>query len=269
METLKESVRDFTDEYLLEEYFNHSEEYTHEAYSVLKEEFERRNFDAEKINGFLDKGKGSDTSHRNYDLKDFTRLENSFSHTDVLLAIAMLRDSGIVFYLDNPDSTEILPLETEADRQFTIHVHNDFIAKAHELLDEHFTKNDGKYMLKYTGAKERLKAFNFHDLHIDEFKAAELIGVSFTTEEKRVIAHYGRKLLDEADKIESEQERVLFYYDSIEPIIEKLDETAGNKFSRSDLLAILEILQIYCEEQSFPETMNDLIMGILNLFTGD
>jgi len=267
MDTLKESIKDFTDDYLLEEYFHHSEEYTHEAYSLLKEEFERRNFDAEKINGFLNKEKEADPVRRNYDSKDFTRLENSFSHTDALLAITMLRDSGIVFFLDNPNSSEIIPLETEAERLFTIHVHNDFIGKAHELLDEHFTKNDGKYNLKYTGAIERLKAFNFHDLHLNELKAAELIDVSFTTEERRVITHYGRKLIDEADKIESEQERVLFYYDSIEAIIEKL-ERDSKKLSRSDLLAILEILQIYCCDQSFPEMMNDSIMGILNLFTG-
>jgi hypothetical protein len=267
MEALKESIRDFTDDHLLEEYFYHSEDYTHEAYSVLKEEFERRNFDAEKLNSYLDKGKEADPGRRSYDSKDFTRLENSFSHTDALLAITMLRDSGIVFFLDNPNSSEILPLESEAERLFTIHVHNDFIGKAHELLDEHFTKNDGKYILKYTGAIERLKAFNFHDLHINEFKAAELIDVSFTTDERRVITHYGRKLLEEAERIESEQERVLFYYDSIEAIIEKLEKDC-KKLSRSDLLAILEILQIYCYDQSFPELMNDSIMGILNLFTG-
>ena len=121
--------------------------------------------------------------------------------------------------------------------------------------------------MKHSGVKERLKAFNFHDLHITEQQAYELLEVSFTEKENEVIVSYGNRLLSEADEIEDKQERVLFYYDSIEALTEKLQSNEAGHLNRSDLLAILEILQVFCIEDDFPAFMDESISTLLGFFT--
>ena len=58
-------------------------------------------------------------------------------------------------------ASDTLPLESEATVRFAIHVHKSKLKKAEKLIEEHFEKSNGRYILKYKGARERLKAFSF------------------------------------------------------------------------------------------------------------
>lgn len=266
MEDLKTSLKTFSNDYLLEQFIDCQEEYTPDALRLLKCEIDTRKISQDEIDSFLKrKDVGVDES-KPLDTKDFVLFDHSFSHTDILLAITVLRDSKVVFYVDNPTSSETIPLESEATKRYTIHVQKDFIEKAHELLDEHFVKQDGFYSFRYAGAFDRLKAFSFYDLHLTELEAAETIECDFTPDERKIIIAYGKRLLDEVDTIEEQQERVVFYYDSIEPLIEYISDESNTEFCRSDLLTIMEILQIYCTESDFPQSMNDATATLLSFF---
>lgn len=266
MEHLQELIKNYSNEYLLEQYLDHQEDYTPDALKIIKKEIEIRNITQEEIDIFLRNKNDLLEDKQALDTKDFAPFDHTFSHTDIILAIAVLRDSKVVFFVDNPASTDTIPLESAVSKRFGIHVHKDSIQKAHELLDEHFTKEDGFYLFKHAGAIERLKAFSFHDLHFNEFEAAEKIEVSLTSDERRVIIHYGNRLLNEIDEVEQSQDRVVFYYDSIESLINYLEGDNNKLLSRSDLLTILEILQIYCGDEAFPSTMSDSISSLLGFF---
>lgn len=265
MEQLLESVLEFSDEYLLDQYRNHAEEYTEEALKVLAEEIERRKLGDIEIKKSPQKEKKSSTFE--LDSEEFEELDHSFSHTDLLLAVAMLKENEILFFIHNTGS-DTLPLESEATVRFSIHVHKSMLNKAEKLIEEHFEKSNGRYILKYKGARERLKAFSFSDVHINEKQAKEKIEVVLTDEEKKVIVTYGNRLLKEADQIEQDQQRVLFYYDCIEEVLADLVDNEKLHMTRSDLLTILEILQVYCEEPGFPSNMDEMISSLLKFFIG-
>ena len=135
MEQLLESVLEFSDEYLLDQYRNHAEEYTEEALKVLAEEIGRRKLGDIEIKKSPQTEKKKNTLELDSD--DFEELDHSFSHTDLLLAVAMLRDNEILFYVHNMAS-DTLPLESEATVRFAIHVHKSKLKKAEKLIEEHF-----------------------------------------------------------------------------------------------------------------------------------
>jgi len=272
MTELKETISGYTDKDLLEQYFRHKDEYTPQALDIMREEISRRNLGEKDFQEFLTRQPGEveiDEGGSVLQLKseDFEAFDHTFTHTDILLAHAVLRDNNVAFYIDNPKSSDTIPLETEAEKRYTIHVHKKYIEKAHEILDEHFVKEDGAYTLKYAGARDRLKAFNFYDIHLSELAAKEEVEVEIPSGEKKLIIQYAQKLLNEADEIEERQGRVLFYYDTLEPLIEKL-EKQGYMLSRTELLAILELFQVYCEEPDFPESLDNTIKALLSFFLG-
>jgi hypothetical protein len=268
MEQLQVAIKDFSDDYLIDQYRLHKDDYTDTALEIFKTEIDTRGL-TEKLGEPVPAKKESLTGQISLDKDDFEEFDHTFSHTDLIIAVSVLRANKVLFFADNPSSSDIIPLETEASKRFTIHVHKDSIALAHELLDEHFIKADGTYSLKNSGIRDRLKAFSFSDIKIDEHEAKNLIDVGFTTDEKRVISHYGRRLIDEVDQIETVQDRVVFYYDVIEELLETLESDEDTKLTSPDLLAILEIIQIYCEDSQFPSTMDETIDSLLNFFVGD
>ncbi|NLL14977.1 MAG: hypothetical protein GX267_16355 [Fibrobacter sp.] len=261
MELLKETIKDFSDEELINQYLNHRGEYTPEAFSTIEEEVNSRNIDKslleKKPEVEIKRGQLS------LDSDDFIEFENTFSRSDLMMAISILKEHGILFYADNPNSVDFIPLESELLKRFSIHVHKEHTEKAHQLLDEHFEKVGSDYLSKYCGTKDQLKSFNFHDIHISEKEAKELIDVEFSSEELEVITNYGQRLLAEVETIE--KQRVVFFYDSVEPLLELLQKNA-DKLTRTDLLTVLEILQIYCDDPQFPEFMDEAIMTLLSFF---
>jgi hypothetical protein len=265
MDDLRTAIAGMTDQQLLAACFRFKDEYTAEALAAIRAELEKRGLSEADI---ATPGSGDEAEAEPVRLKsdEFVLFDHSFSRTDLLLASAMLRDNGVVFFADNPTSTDTLPIESEAEMRYTIRVHRASEEKAHELLDEHFIKADKRYVLKYTGARERLKAFNFADIHLSEQQAAEQVEVVLSSEERKVITALGERLLAEADEIEKSQDRVLFYYDSIEPLIARLEEAGEKTLARSDLLAMLEILQVYADDPALPASMDETIAPLLELF---
>jgi len=265
MDKLSESVKDFSDDYLFEQFYNHKDDYTEEALKIFEEEIRSRNLDINKL--ILQKNTDACFSKKEIrlDREDFIIFDHTFSYTDLLLATAVLRENDVIFFVDNP-SSETLPLENESSKRFSISVHKSSEAKAHEILDEHFDKDNGRYTLKNNDIRERLKSFSFHDIRISEKEAKEPLDVASSDTEIEIITRYARRHLSEVDEIEQKQERVVFYYDSIEPLIELLEEQEEKIITRSELLAILEILQIYCTDPQFPAMIDETISALLGFF---
>jgi hypothetical protein len=90
--------------------------------------------------------------------------------------------------------------------------------------------------------------------------------VVLTPEEKETVIRLGKRVLDEGDAIEQQQERVIFYYDSIESLITLLSAKTEARLTRTDLLTILEILQIFCDDPAFPPFMEESAGALLAFF---
>lgn len=265
MDMLQEKVKEFTDEFLLKQFFNHKDEYQPEALEVLKKELEDRKIDYSNVQSAMKSITLPET--KSYKTEDFVEFDHAFSSIDILLATSILKESEVVFFVDHI-SDSLFPVESKAVETFKIKVHHDYIEKSHELLDEHFEKRDGRYLLKITTPRERLKAFSFYELRLTEQEDKEFLSVSLSSDERVAIAKYGKRLLDEVDTIESEQDRVVFYYDSIEDLIDLLNKKDTISIHKSQLLAILEILQIYCDDSEFPSFLDETIANILGFFIG-
>jgi hypothetical protein len=264
MEQFKETIRNYTNEQLCDQYIRHREEYLPEVQQLLDAEVKFRNINIEEVAASRRGEAEIETIH--LDSKDFKPFDHVFNRIDLQLATAILRENGIVHFVDNPKSTDSIPLEGEASKPFTIHVHESVFEKAHDVLDEHFEKHDGRYKLKNMGVKEQLKAFSFHDLHLSEKEALETVEVGFTPDEKAVIEKFGKKVLEECDRIETEQNRVFFYYDSIEPLIVHLSGKDETLLTRTELLTILEIVQVFVDDSTFPSFMEESISILLSFF---
>ena len=268
MKELREMISNYSDNELLLQVVEKAAEYTPEALAVMKEEVTRRGLDVSQLSNQESIAGADEPQVTTFKSEDFLKFDHSFSRTDLLLASAILREHAIPFFVDNPTSTDTIPIENELEKEFIINIPKTFAEKAHTLLDEHFIKADNKYLLKYTGARDRLKAFNFHDIHLTEAESNEELEVALSAEEKRCVIDFGRRLLGEVEEVERKQERVLFYYDSIEPLIELLGEPGTGSLSRSDLLTMLEILQVYVDDPALPSSMDEAISTLLGFFIG-
>ena len=262
MSELLDTIREFSDEQLRTAFFREKDQYTDEALEIMRVELMKRGLKQES--DVIKTEEAVSTIRLESD--DFVRFDYSFSHTDLALATAVLRDNSIAFFIDNPTSSDIIPFENESEKRYSIRIHKTFIDKSHELLDEHFVKADNKYLLKYTGARDRLRAFNFNDIHLTEKDAAEELDVAFSADEINMIIALGNRLLNEAEQVEKKQERVLFYYDCIEPLIERLNEPGRTSLSRNDLLTVLEILQVYADDPGLPQSADEAISQLLAFF---
>ncbi len=263
MEMLQEKIKEFSDEYLLNQYFHHCEEYQPEALGLLKKELEERKIDLTTFSSAMNSINHKET--KTYDSSDFLEFDHSFSSIDILLAASILRDNDVVFYIDHVSDSSFT-VERKATELFGIKVHADFVKKTHELLDEHFEKKDGRYLLKISSPKERLKAFSFYDLHLSEEEDRPFITVTLSSEEISAIDKYGKRLIDEVDTIESEMDRVVFFYDSIGDVLDLLKKSNTVSIHKSQLLAILEVLQVYCDDPEFPSLLDETISNILSFF---
>jgi hypothetical protein len=263
MELLQEKIKEFSDDYLLQQYFYHKDEYQAAALELLKKELDERKIDSSSLPAAMKSINQPEI--KTYKAEDFVLFDHTFSSIDILLATSILRESTIIFYVDHVSDSSF-PVESKAAEVFKIKVHKEFIEKTHELLDEHFEKKDGKYLSKLNSPKDRLKAFSFSDLHLTEQEDKPFVKVSLSSDERTAISKYGKRLLDEVDTIESEQDRVIFFYDSIEDMIGLMKKNDTISIHKSQLLAILEILQIYCDDSEFPSFLDETITNILSFF---
>ena len=266
---LQENIKGFTTPYLIEQYKLHRDQYLDEAIRLMEEEIKARGISEEDMAKVLsgDENAAEEAPEVvHYDRKAFSPLEGAFSTNDSILVRSMLSEHKIPFFMDS--STSILPfMGEELDAHLVaFFVHNDWLVKAREIIDEHFDLLDKRYSLKFSDVKTRLKSLNFYEIPHALLESKEIVEVDLSKAEKEVIITYGLRLLDEVDDIETRQNRVVFYYDSLEDLISRLKSDKTPRLSHMDLLASLEVLQIYCDEPGFPPTADSIIEALLVFF---
>jgi hypothetical protein len=266
--SLHDSIKAFSNSYLIEQARLNRDQYTPEAIQILEEEISLRRIGTEEIDSVLSKSAESQPAETvHYDKKDFSLLPGAFTTNDSLLVRSMLAQHNVPSFADN--SAALLPFTgEELDAHLVkFYVHNDFLEAARAVIAEHYDLVDNRYNIKYNDMKTRLKSFNFYEIPHYILESKELAGVTFTPEEKDLLITYGSRLLSEVDEIESRQERVVFYYDSIEEFIEKLRSGPKPQLTRNDLITALEILQIYCDDPAFPDGAASIIEALLGFFS--
>jgi hypothetical protein len=257
LETL---IGQYTNANLLEQYYRKREEYSPEALAVMQREIKKRNIPREELAAYeedLPRNKGSLAD------EDFVPFDHTFTQTDILLVHAILRDANIAFFIDNPFGSSVVPLENEADRRFTIHVIKSEEERAHQLINEHFHREDGKYALKHTDLKDRLRGFSFTEVRLNEAQLEEEVKTDLAGNERTAIASYARRLQKEIDSLEK-QDRVVFYFDNIEETIGRMER--GGELRMMDLLTILEVLQVYCDDPGFSDALLQAASALLDIF---
>lgn len=265
---LEKRFRNFTDSFLADQFVHHKEDYTDEAVTAMEAEIERRKASGSDMETVL-----AETGTRKATVRhtpagmspeDFVSLEHQFTRTDFLLAESALRDRKVPFYIDPPPISTAIPLEPEEDVLLTVNVHKDHLQQASDILEHHFDKVEGRYELKHTDIKDRLESFNFHDVAFSPNELDEQLDVSFEPTERREILAYAKRLLNEADTVEESKGQVLFYYDNLEDLTKRLEPGEASGYTRLELLAIIEVLQVYCREEGFPKELEAVAESLLD-----
>jgi hypothetical protein len=266
---LREVVTGFTNEYLLGEFYLKRADYSDEGLKVLEAEIDRRGISEEEKTPYKEgKQPLADQTEETlaFAREEFVPFDHLFSQIDLLLVGSILRDAEVPFFVSNPPpSDSVIPIESQTSRFIKIHVHRDQVQKAHELIDEHFVKEEGTYKLKYTDVKDRLRAFTFNETGLADAELYETVDVTLSAEEAVHITRYAKRLLEEIDTVE--KDRIVFYYDNLEDLIAALKPGEHEQLRKVDLLTIIEVLQIYCGDAAFPTTMDGAIAALLDAFT--
>ncbi|MBD3243810.1 MAG: hypothetical protein GF331_24675 [Chitinivibrionales bacterium] len=258
---LEQVIQGYENDYLLEQYFVKHDEYEQEALEAMQREIERRGFTEEQLAPYREEQSPDDDASEG-EQAQFVPFDDTFSRTDLLLVHTILRDGGVAFYVDNPPST-VVPLAAESDRRYKIHVRADKAAEAHELLDQHFHREDGEYRLKHTSVHDRLRGFSFLEVRLSQVELDEEVTLELSEQEREAIAGYGKRLMGDIETVE--QQRPVFHFDNVEPVVQRV-EAGGGSLRMIDLLTVLEVLQIYCDEPGFPPALVDAAGVLLDLF---
>jgi len=267
MENLREMLADFSDDQLVDEYNKRRGDYTEEAQKVLLEEITKRGINLEaaqesassqaaEIEKVL--APGSRVGR-----EDFIPLDLVFAKTDVLIANAMLRDSKVPYFVKESGEKE----RADGLETFKVCVYKDAVNEAAAIIEEHFCESadgGGRYILRESDVINRLKSFSLYDINFSDAAANEKLDASLGEQESDSLITLAEAIIEEAETIEEEQGRVVFFYDSMEPLISKLKGKGG--FTRTDFLAIIEICQIYCEDERYNPVLNQTVSSILSFF---
>ena len=271
--SLNDLIKSYSTTFLLEQYIYKKDEYTQEAINIIEQELKNRNIDSNQIEEYKKKGvfeslDSNDIKIRRLKRDDFIKLEGAFTQTDAYAVRAMFEQENIPFFIDA--SLEYLPVinEQKDSHPIKIFVHKDEKDKALAFINEHFDLTDGKYHIKYSDIKERLSSLNFNEIAHVDLEKAEITEVKFSDEEKNLIIHFGSRLLKEIDEIESHQEKIVFFFDNIEHLIKILSQNQY-KLTKADLMTVLEILQIYCRDDEFDKTAEEIARALLSFFFGN
>ncbi|MGD9200882.1 MAG: hypothetical protein PVI26_04900 [Chitinispirillia bacterium] len=260
MSELQKTIRNFSDEYLLEQYNIKKDEYTDDALSIMEEEILRRNLNISEKGQSLENGTDEKAFH-NYPIKDFVPIVNSFHKKEVLLARDILTEEDIPGIIESNNTLDIDEAEL-----YSILVPGDLLEKTRECILKYFIESDGVYKIKYNDATDRLKAFNFHELQFTGTELDEEIDVEFSDKESREILNLIRRLISEADRIE-ENGKILFYYDNLETCESHFSNIYSTNLTRSDLLTVLEVLQVYCEDENLSSDLLNTAKSLLDFFS--
>jgi hypothetical protein len=266
---LHDTIKGYSNSELIIQYKLHRDEFTEQAVGMMKTEIEARGIGDDEIAKTLEEAQGIEEESPvfvHYDKKLFSPLDGGFSTNDSILVRSMLAENKIPFFVDT--SSSILPfMGEELDAHLVMfNVHNDSLEKAKTLIAEHFDLAGKRYVLKFSDVKTRLKSLNFYEIPHAVLESKEIVEVGFSKAEKDIIITFGSRLLTEADDIEARQNRVIFYYDNVEDLAQRLASGETLRLNHADLLTALEILQIYCDEPDFPAAADGIIEALLGFF---
>ncbi len=262
---IQQKIKGFSDEFLLDQFYNKSHEYTNEAVVYMEEEIKTRNLTIEEENA--DNQSPSDIEQSEYAKEDFIALEHGFFQVDLLIVRELFLEDNIPFYVDTQMSSSALPIESEATNYAKVQVPKSLLEKARDKIDNHFDNAKGVYTVKYSDIKDRLRSVSFYEIDLSEDELNENVEVSFSSEELPHIKTYLKKLAKEAETREEDPDRVLFYLDNLEGCIKAVEKNNPSEYSRADLLTILETFQVYCSEGDFPQELDGTIEALLNFFS--
>jgi hypothetical protein len=271
-EDLKERIQGYSTPFLLEQYVYQRNEYTPEAIAVIEGEIARRNISATDIDEFTkksiigDEGITGNVEVRHLKRDDFVKVDGAFAKSEGALIRAMFAEDNIPYFLDA--DVAISPLGNQDPRQLVhVYVHKESMDKALSLVGTHFDADaaSGVFSVKYSGTGDRLKSFSFQDIQHAELDTADIVDVNFSHEERDVLLRYARRLPGEIDTIESSQGRIVFFFDNVEELAKRLSDD-DSSLSKTDLFTALEILQIYCDEQDFPQAGLGIAEALLSFF---
>ncbi|HUI93397.1 MAG TPA: hypothetical protein VLX68_14210 [Chitinivibrionales bacterium] len=269
--TLREQVQGYSTPFLLEQYVHMRDQYTAEAIKLMEEELARRHIDADQIEEYRKKSLiGEDAGSGNVKVThlrrdDFVKLDGTFSRNDGFLVRAMFGEEEVPFFADTSMQYSAVPGRENEPQPVTVYVHKDAVEKAKALIAAHFDFADGVYRVKYSGVKERLASFSFYEIQQTEIDTAEITDAHFSQEEKEVLVHYGKKLLAEIDDIEGRDGRIVFNFDNVEGLVDRLSGKDPG-LTKADLLTALEILQIYVGDPAFGKTAEGIAEALLGFF---
>ncbi|MBD3345638.1 MAG: hypothetical protein GF401_11310 [Chitinivibrionales bacterium] len=256
---LKKTIKNFSDEYLLEQFYREKDQYTPEALSLMEKEIALRDIADEKKNAYTT----PEPSGQHYDQESFVSLDNTFSRADMMLVSSILSENDIPFYAKGTAPSDIVPIETEANKTYTVFIPPEQKENARETIEEHFEESSGLYTRKELGTIDKLKSVNFYELRIPESQLEETVQVTLTPREKEIISAYAQRVIDNVGPIEEKLERPLFFYDNIEELIDLLKEDNPEDLDIAHILAILEVVQIFCEDEDFQKELEQTIQSLL------
>ncbi len=256
---------------MLEQFVYLRDQYTPEAIAIFEKEISVRGISKEQIKEFVEQtqaGEHTDSnavSVKHLRKEDFSCLDGFFITTHSHLLTAMLADGKIPHYLDAAsDLGPHKPADTK--KYMRLFIHKDSLEAASKLIDTHFDRIDNVYSIKYSDVVDRLNAFSFQDIVHGDIDDAVIEGIDLSKTEKDVLIRYAGKLLNEIDAVETQQQRIVFFFDNCEDLIEKL-ESEGSALTKNDLLTALEVLQIYCKDEGFGDVAATIAEELLEFFT--
>ena len=265
MSEIQKRIMGFSDEFLLEQFRHKRDEYTEEAITLMEKEIKARNLTLEKTG---DDGQDrADTELPDYSQEDVVPLDHAFFQVDLVMVRELFMEEKIPFVVDTQMSSSALPIESETTNYAKVHVPKSLLARASEKINEHFDTNNGVYAVKYTGIKDRLRSVSFYEINLSEEELHEKIEVTFSPDELKHIRTYITRLSKEAEALEQDPDRVLFYLDNLDECKRTVEKNNPTRFSRADLLSILEALQVYCGDEDFPQELDSTVEALLTFFS--
>jgi hypothetical protein len=263
-EQLKESIRAFTTQHLLQQYYQKQQEYSPEALAIMKAEIDSRDISDQDMAPFTQTTADElQVPAATESAEPFVALQNGFSRTDALLAHAMLQEAQIPFYIKTTQPSSVLPLQSVSALYHVVHVPQNRLDETTELLEQHFHPQQGMYLPSFESTTDRLRGFNFIDTQLSELQMAQKVAVQFSAPESKILSAWAGRLLDEADAIEEQRGQPLFYYDNLEALQSHLKKSTAS-LTMMDLMTIIELMQIFCDEEDFGAHLEEAAAGLLD-----
>lgn len=258
-EQLRERLRQLEDDFLIEQYLRHRDDYTPGAYGVIREELVARGFGEDQLaegdGQCADEQLRVPTSDAR-EAHELAPLACRFHRKDLLVLQSVLSEAEVACTIESNGVEQ----EPESTESFCAYVAKDNVERIENMLDEHFDRTDGFHVLRHTGTRDRLRSYSLSEAVAGD----ETVQVSFSAQERHALLACLDTLQKNADSIEKETGRTLFYFDNLAECETRLRDGKQNRFPRPDLLTILETLQVLCDRDAFPDILEGVAEGVMD-----